>query len=257
MWLRARDRDTEAAPGGQLAATAALAVSATIFPMFFQAWETRHLAEAAPAFLAMAVLGVAWSVRVASKQSWFPVVTQRMANAIMVATTAALVGWNLVNLTVQHPSGYAELAQNLVGGGKPKVMVVEASAPGEGALVVEVAKRESRPTSYVLRATKTLAEMDLLGRNERERFSSVADMQGFLAGLPVDVVVLDQRQPAPFAYTAKLRRAVTQDAEHWRMRPAGGRFEIFERVHSVEMNAEQVQRILREVGAPPTEGPTR
>jgi Dolichyl-phosphate-mannose-protein mannosyltransferase len=255
--LRARDRGRYAdVPGGELVAAAALVVSATVFPMFFHAWETRHLVEAAPALLAMAVVGVAWLGRTGATQAWFPSFrlssfTPRAMNIAIIAGTAVLIGWNVGHLSRPVPSGYGALAQDLLSGGAPKVMLIAADGAGEGALIAEVARREQRPASYVLRATKTLAEMDWMGRRARERFDSAAGIQAFLAGLPVDVVVLDRARPAPFAYTAKLEQAVAGDTEHWRARSAGGRFEIFDRMQPVAMDSRQAQQLLREVGAPP------
>ena len=190
------------------AVSVALVVSGSIFPLLIAVWEKRHFVEVAPWFVWLALAG------------WHGVlgkVSRGRRDWALGVGTAGLLVWNVAQLPAQKELGYRQLAEVIVSGtsGPAEAMLISASGLGEGALIVSVAQREARPRRYVLRATKVLAEVSWLGRDFRERFGSVEALDGFLKSLPLDLVIVDRKNPAPFPYQARLEEALREHPETW------------------------------------------
>jgi hypothetical protein len=233
---------------GLWAAVSAMAISASVFPALFGVWERRHQVEAAPAFVLLAAAG-AWLVTLGPVKA----VPVRARAGLAVAIAVFAVAMNLP-VPRQVPQGYASLAASIVAGraGPSDVVLIVGTASGEGALIAEIAQQEQRPGRYILRATKLLAEMSWLGRNESLKANTADQVRQLLESIPIDMVVLDDGKPAPFDYLPLLQQALAEHPRDWALwRPEGGRFSVYQRRNQPPLSKEQREIRLVEVAGIP------
>jgi hypothetical protein len=239
-WLVVRGRRL----AGIEAVSIALVVSATTFPFLFAVWELRHQVESSAAFVIVAFATI----------QAFP--RTRLRNLLVALVTALLMAWSFTHLRPQRELGYARLAGMIAKGkaGPAKAMLISADAVGEGALIVQIAHRETRPGRYVLRSSKLLADLNWLGRDARERFATQAEMQAFLSSLPLDLVILDRWQPARFPYHALLETTLVAGPREWVPWQAPGlspRFRVFARSGAVPLSGPELHRRLEKLASAP------
>ena len=67
-------------------------------------------------------------------------------------------------------------------------------AEGEGMLISEIAMREKRPSSFVLRATKMLSQSDWLGGRYALLYQTPEEVIQFLRSVPVGIVVIQNER---------------------------------------------------------------
>jgi len=233
---------------GVWTSAAALVISATLFPVFFGAWELRHQSESAAAFILIALVGVLWVrsalPRLVDLQAiWLP------------AFSALLIVWNVANAYRQEPSPYRTLAQEILRS-QDRAVFITANATAEGALISEVAQRDTRPGRFVLRGTKLLADMDWAGYHERERFHNSAELSSFLAKLPVDLIVIDENDPPPFPYFALLKDTIAMNQDMWRPAEAftsAPGVRIYRKTGAHPVSSEERDQMLAAVGGPPSQ----
>jgi hypothetical protein len=91
---------------------------------------------------------------------------------------------------------------------------VAADSTGEGALVAEVAMREQRPGSIVLRASKVLASATEMGEHYRSLYRSPEEVLSFLEAAGVAAVVL--RPTVTLEHHRQLLELLTRYPERWR-----------------------------------------
>ena len=99
-------------------------------------------------------------------------------------------GVNLRALPPVSRPGFSAAADVLTARGAG-VFLVSSDAGGEGMLIAEVAMRERRPASTVLRASKTLYSANWNGGDYRPRFRTTAEVAAFLDRERVRAVVVD------------------------------------------------------------------
>ncbi|HEY6391026.1 MAG TPA: glycosyltransferase family 39 protein [Bryobacteraceae bacterium] len=159
-------------------------LGAYVFRFLVGAWEDRHLVTGVPILLMFSVAGATWLL---SR------ISARWKIAIVGAAVAALVGFNISRSPLKRHYGYDEAAQKIVSNPQfaKSVVLVCGAAIGEGALISEIAMRESRPGHYVLRATKLLAISDWMGWNYRALFNNPADTMQYVEAIPAGIVVID------------------------------------------------------------------
>jgi hypothetical protein len=155
-----------------------------VFRFLVGVWEDRHLVTNVPILLMFAVAGAAWLLAR---------ISARWKIAIAGVALAAVVVWNISRSPMKRHYGYDLVARYLVA--KPQfaksVVLVCGGAIGEGALISEIAMRESRPGHFVLRATKLLAHSDWMGWNYRALFNTETDTMRYVEGIPAGIVVID------------------------------------------------------------------
>jgi hypothetical protein len=237
---------------GVWASATALAISATVFPIFFTSWETRHVVEAAPAFVLLAAAGICWI------GSWPPLRLHAPSLKPVILGLASLstIGWNVSRLPHQQPMGYQQLTKSIMDNsfGPARTIVISGDGNAEGALISEIAQKELHPKRYIVRGGKLFANIDWMGWKVELRVTNPAQVNALLNSLPVDLVVIDRVAPSLFAYQPWLEQALAEDRERWRIMedPAKGqRFAVFRRTGGVESSASQVEAQLKAVLASP------
>jgi hypothetical protein len=212
------------------ASVTALVIAATVTPVFFGAWEARHVVEAAPEFLLLAAAGAGW---IASRPS-----LRRIATPYKLATLAMasllLVGWNVTRLPRHTSLGYRELAGAIAAGsfGPARTIVTSGDSIAEGTLISEIALREPRPIRYIVRGTKLFADISWMGQVAELRVNGAAQLYAMLMPVPVDLVVIDRVAAAPYPYQPQLEQALTEHPDQWQRvdsRAYHQRFDVFRR----------------------------
>lgn len=112
----------------------------------------------------------------------------------------------------------AALAPELQAARHPAVLMVSDSI-GEGSMVAEIALRDPRPHTLVLRGSKILVDEDWLGRSSRERFGTPDALRSLLDSIPVGVVIVDTAinpdQARP--YHRQVAELMEAEAAQWRL----------------------------------------
>jgi hypothetical protein len=121
----------------------------------------------------------------------------RAARPRAVAVAAALTALcftSPASVAAKQHSGYADVADALMGRPGPADSVILVSAPGDddGMFVSEMVTRDRRPGHFVLRANKVLSRSNWDGGNYELLYKDTATINRFLNGIPVDFVVLDE-----------------------------------------------------------------
>ena len=248
LWCLFRSLKGDRFPGA-LVVAACLTICGTLFPFFFRAWEIRHQAEVTPAFVIMAVAGGSWLFSRTHLGKWS---SSFKAAAVCLLCAAALCFWNLMHLYQQRSSGYGELAQSILHD-RTTVVLISARPLGEGELISEIAQHEPHPQRYILRSTKLLADLTWMGYEIRQRFHTTQEVHDYLAGLPLEMIVLDQAQPPPYAYGELLEQAVLSHPEEWRPRETADtptRFRVFLRSGGVTLGSEALHKMMAEISGP-------
>jgi hypothetical protein len=246
--LSGRLDDRYLAGRGALASAAALMISASIFPMFFWAWEPRHLVEASPAFLLLAGFGCGWIA------SW--PIFRNLAPAgrwtLLIVAALITIGWNLRYQPQQHAVGYRQLTQAVVESsfGPARTILISGDSIAEGAFISEIAQREPHPSRYVVRGTKLFADIGWMGKVREMRVKDASQMDAFVTSLPIDLVVIDLSSAPSFAYQPLLEQAIGQHPERWQRIASSAslqRFAIFRRQPPQEFSASQIVSQLQAV----------
>jgi glycosyltransferase involved in cell wall biosynthesis len=201
-----------------LASAFAFAFCASVFPFLFMVWENRHQIEAAPAFILLAAAGLS---ALSSMLPWQ--VSPRTRSAILIGGVAVNLVWNVAVIPVQPELGYRRLAQAIrSAGGEPiESVLILSDALGEGALIAELAQLEVRPPYFVLRSSKFLAHSTWMGRRSYF-FETQAQLEQLLAGVPLQLVVLDQARIPHDPHADLLSKMLSTSPDVWEeWRPAG------------------------------------
>lgn len=161
-----------AATVGNLAGTTGIAV-----------WETRHLVAVGPPLL---IIG-AFAIHQQS-QRWIGV------RWLAPAGYAALLGCVTICLALDKPvdrslTDYRAVAQAIVG---RSPVFLAGYADMEGDLISEIAVREARPKTVVIRAGKVMTESNLMGTRFKLTMSVPAELKAYLDRRAVQVVVVDE-----------------------------------------------------------------
>ncbi len=182
-----------------------------------QAAGSRHLTLLLPAVILFAAEGIA---RVAS---WVPAarLTLWQKQAAVGAVAAAAFGLQAFTIPQAEAAVFADVVGDLLR--RPEwrnaaVLIAADTAEREGQFITSIAEREDRPGRFVLRASKSLASMGLLGSGYRMRHGSPEVTMHYLESVPVRVVVLDACRAEPqWAHQRALEAALDQYAHRWKL----------------------------------------
>jgi hypothetical protein len=145
------------------------------------------------------------------------------AKGLLVCTAVFLVCGGMSLLLVAHPVpkvqvGYRAAAEWLVAthGTQEQAILVGSQVDGEGMLVSEVAQLQPRPSSYLVRASKLMADSDWSGRDYQLIINELDTLERALDSIPIRYLVLDRfptGEPKP--HTRLLRELVTKRPQLW------------------------------------------
>jgi hypothetical protein len=143
--------------------------------------------------------------------------------AVRIVLVLGLIGASYVEsfaLPLQlRNQGYEALVRDVAAkvSDVPQVWLISSDSSGEGCLVSAVALRETRPSSYILRARTILGGGDMYWRNMEDRFDTSTKLAGLLDGLPVTIIVIDDQIPPEMhrPYQDRLRELVTSQGDKW------------------------------------------
>jgi len=193
---------------------AALLIGAILCRLFIGAWEIRHLVVCVPVLMLLAVLGVK-SLRKALGS-----MPARLQTGILAVIVVGLAAWNISQIPAKKRHGYSETAASLIGDAslKDAALLVCSNSTGEGVFVAEVAMMEKRPGHRVLRGSKELAVIDLMGYTYRSRYEDYEKMLAALEKGPAGVIVVD-RAGSLTRYGQMLMEGLRAHPEKWVQAP--------------------------------------
>lgn len=165
-----------------------------------------------PAFAAMALFaagGLHWIARQCLSRCEFQPAQGVRLTAVVLAGLS-LAAWSPVP---QEPRGFAEAASFVLERHTRSdvTTLVSSDGMGEGAFVAEVAARERRPASIVLRGSKLLASGTWMAANYAPRYADTAGVLEALDRARVGFVVLDDELDHP--HHRLLDQAVVRSSE--------------------------------------------
>jgi hypothetical protein len=148
--------------------------------------DPRHLIPLAPIWVMAAALAAHWA-----SQRIAPLARSRVPLLLLAALAGFLV--QTFELPSKRNTGFQEAVAGLLAdeGLGEAVFLIASDAIGEGAFVSEVALQEARPGHVVLRASKVLSRSTWTGGDYQSFFSTTADLDAFLRGIPAGVVAVD------------------------------------------------------------------
>lgn len=196
--------------GSRPAVMGALLFSVWVFHSLVPAGvEDRKMIPAVPALILFLFAGGFWLARRVPVQGtlakWRP--------ALVAVPMAILFSTQTFAIPQSTHYGYIEAARFLTSDGRfdHARILVSSDSLGEGLLISEVAMREPHPSEVILRATKTLADVNWNATEYRCLFSTPAQVLNYLRNHHIDLVVLDTFPPeVEFSHDKLLREAVAQ-----------------------------------------------
>jgi hypothetical protein len=205
---------------GSSAAFASLAIAALLLHTVLSPHlDSRHYLPAVGPALAMAAVAIAR--------------LPRPAAALVTASLLALCGNPALGPKLDtEMTAAADFLSN-----KGGVWLVSSDSSGEGAFLTAIALRESRPSSYVLRANKMLADQSWMGLNYRPLHASVEEVAAALDRWPVDAVVMDESGRFTLPHHQTLRRALESRRE-WSVAFRSGKVRVWTRPGRRAVNGE-------------------
>ncbi len=190
--------------------------------------EPRFLVPAIPALIPFLFAGVEWIAQMSVPLGR----SVRIRAVALMALATALFATQTFAIPHKPYRGFVEVADYILSRPESRgaAILVSSEADGEGLLISEIAMRQPRPYTFVLRASKVLARSDWLGRGYQARFQSSGDVLRYLEDIPVDFLVIDELSgPPPLLHHRLLLEAAEQHPDHWRpvgafpqRRPSGG-----------------------------------
>jgi hypothetical protein len=220
----------------------ALTISVVAFhSLFYPIVEVRYIV----AGLAPLSLAAAWGIdRLCTTAG-------RRARLVMAASVACIVFGGLWQSgqrpMVSSPSGFqdaARVASDLLQARKRDVVLVSSGAHGEGAFIAELALRDDRPHTFVLRGSKMLSTSTWMRDEYRSIYASTQEVEDRLDELRVAVVVTD-RDPGNLPHQ-RLLASTLAGSPRWRPRSVASPYVVaFERVADFERPIQPIQVDLR------------
>ncbi len=193
--------------------------AATMFAFIFAVWlfhsivpagvEDRKMLIALPALVLFIFAGGFWIAgRLPLRGS-----LARWGPGVVAAAAALLFLFQTFAIPHEKHYGYIEAARFLTTDPQmhDATILVSSQSVGEGLLISEIAMREPLPQDTILRATKSLAQVDWNDDHYRSLFSTPAQLLHFLDRSGVNVVVLDTFPgEKEFTHHNLLRRTIAQ-----------------------------------------------
>lgn len=211
----------------------------------------RYMAPALPAIVTLAVLG-AHRLLARLHLSAMPRLPTILAAVLLVVMASPGV-MHLVQRQPKADTGIAPLAMRLAAGVQPSLSVIDGSTAAEGAFIAGMAVQDAGLQSYVIRASKLLAESNFMGSSYSLKFRDTDQVLAELRRLGVQhVILVRENGMSAFPHSEQLRTALmrsdsgfhpSEQIEH-RFRP--GVTEVYDAVGKVEPDIAAV----RDLGIP-------
>lgn len=190
--------------------------------------DPRHLIPAVAALLAFAAAGIVGVVDlVASPRT-------RKTLAPVLAAAAGLIFIAETFPVQKKPSTGADaIALAIVSRGdlERATALVSSEAFGEGAVIAEIAMRETRPGRRILRASKVLAQSNWDGSSYQPSYTTPGEVSSYLQAIRVRLLIIDNAPPIAEAlpHHRLLLDVVKAQRERWRPLDVGeSRYQVFE-----------------------------
>ena len=174
---------------------------------------------------------IAWYVtaglRDLAQSRIFQAVHPRVGRTAIVLIVSLIAAAYLQRPVDTGPRGFQEVAAFLSSqcqsSGWHPIVLVSSDEFGEGALVCQfLLSREACPWT-VVRASKLLTKSDWMGINYELRYRDPEQIRDQLARLPIQWVVLDEREGRRYPHEVLLRGAIQRDPATWRLIATGAR----------------------------------
>ena len=187
FWAALQRPDRETPHRWFIVAMAALVIAAWGFHIALTREAlARYLTPAMCCLIVLAVEGLRYLLR--TNVPW-----SRGIVAVLVFAVVALnlhASWLLRRKTNYPYGAVAEWVERNVPNDR-RILLVDSEAKAEGMMIAEMVGRESKPTSYILRATKLLCRTDWEGMQYQPYFTDVSPMQDFLEKVPIHYLIID------------------------------------------------------------------
>jgi 4-amino-4-deoxy-L-arabinose transferase-like glycosyltransferase len=210
----------------------------------------RYMAPALPAVVVLALLGLQ---RLLARLAATAPRLQAAAALVLLVAMAAPGVLHLVERTPKADTGITLVTQQLAGQGQPSVTVIAGDTSSEGAFIAGMAVHDAKLQSYVVRASKLLADSNFMGSNYTLRFHDDQQVLAELRRLGVQHVVwvhcVDRED---FPHNAQIRNALRRSDSGFRLTEAmnhryhAGTTEVYDAVGPVTPNIAAV----RDLGIP-------
>lgn len=186
-----------------------------LFHSFPAPWvESRYLLAVLPPLILFAAIGVHSLAHPWGSTSW----SGRQRAWVLTCVLALLYLSTSFFIQRKEMLGFRQAADKILT--QPDIahsaILVSSESFGEGTLVSEIAMRGRHLAPYVLRATKLLAKVRLMGNDYRPRYESVEELGDALDRIPVRILVIDNT-PGPVSrkHHRQLQELLQAHAERW------------------------------------------
>jgi len=190
------------------------------------ATDERYMLPVLPPIMLFAVDGImvvaAWAVR--SRRDYFFALRHPRAESAVAGMLAVFIicpsAATIAYVPVKPRTGMIEVAQQIMvpGANSNPLVLVAASAAGEGGLIVEMAMHDVARRYYVLRASRILSESDFMGRDYRVFFHSTSEVVARLDDLGVGQLVFDDSDKSlSMEHGRQLQSAIADFPGRWRL----------------------------------------
>jgi hypothetical protein len=210
----------------------------------------RYMAPALPAAVVLSVLG-AYRLILALRARGRQGLSTALATVLLLMLIAPGVA-HLIHRQPKADTGTALVSQQLAAGGT-SVTVIDGTAAAEGAFIADMAVRDRSLTSYVIRASKLLADSNFMGSDYALKFHDSQRVLDELRRLGVQHVVVVRNGDRPaFPHSEQLRTALLGRDSGFVLREKiphryrAGTTEVYDAVGSVTPNIQAV----RDLGLP-------
>lgn len=207
----------------------------------------RYMAPALPAVVVLTVLGAVRllaSLRGARTGIW------RAAGASALVAVMAWPGMrHWFERMPKADVGASLIAERLAPAARPAVTVIDGSSGYEGAFIAAMAVHDPLLTSYVVRASKLLADSNFMGSNYTLKFQNPPSVLAELRRLGVQHVVLVRLGEDTFTHSTQLRQALTlPESGYWLAESLAhknhpGVTEVYESIAPVTPNIPAVRKM--------------
>jgi hypothetical protein len=173
--------------------------------------DARYMTTALPVLLLFFAAGVAAAARL---------LTARLSLAARLAILAGpcllLFAGTTFAIPPRPQQGFMRAAELFsVPDRKNDIVLVCSDAGGEGAFIVEMALKDSRPQHIVLRTSKVISDNPWTPRRRRPVLNTEGEVSDFLDSIPVTAVVVDQTSALWEEDRAVLLEALQRNSSKW------------------------------------------
>jgi len=177
----------------------------------------RYMAPALPALVVLAMLGLQRLIeRIVARPAPRLQAVAAVALLVLMASPGFL---HLLERAPKADTGVEAVSQQLAADGQPSVSVIDGDTSAEGAFIADMAVRDSGLKSYVIRASKLMADSNFMGSSYALRFHDDAQVLAELRRLGVQHVVLVRSGNRPaFPHSDQIRNALLRSDSGFRLR---------------------------------------